>query len=248
MWVRWPFEPAESNLVRPCRGSQDELRPVTSIRRVDPQRVGVLLAAWVGLTGMLIAAGAGVVHSATVSGFDRHVTSMVVGRRTNTLNDAMKAITWLGSWVALVITAVVVLVLAARGRLRWLAVVLAVVAWAGEAGGVTLAKHVVERQRPPMEIRLIETHGWSWPSGHTATAVLVYSVLALVVTHVVGSRVTRVAAWFAAGIAIAAVGFSRIELGVHWTTDVAASLAFVSVWLLVIAKLFATELREASQR
>jgi membrane-associated phospholipid phosphatase len=221
---------------------------VTSISRVDARRVGVLLAAWVGLTGMLIATGAGVVHSATVSAFDKHVTSMVVGRRTHTLNETMKAITWLGSWVALVITAVVVLVLAARGRLRWFAVVLAVVAWAGEAGGVTLAKHVVERQRPPMEIWLIKAHGWSWPSGHTATAALVFSVLALVATHVVGSRVTRGASWFAAGIAIVAVGFSRMELGVHWTTDVVASLAFVSLWLLVIARLFATELREASNR
>ena len=220
---------------------------MTSISRIDARRVGVLLAAWVGLTGMLIAAGVGVVHSATVSAFDKHITSMVVGRRTNALNEVMKAITWLGSWVALVITAVVVLVLAARGRLRWFAVLLAVVAWAGEAGGVTLAKHVVNRQRPPADIRLITAHGWSWPSGHTATAVLLFSVLAMVVTRFVCSRRTRVASWFAAAIAIGAVGFSRIELGVHWTTDVVASLVFVSVWLLVIVRLFATELRGAQE-
>ena len=241
-----PFRPTGSHARD--HGGGDELRPVNSISRIDARRVGVLLAAWVGLTGMLIAAGAGVVHSATASAFDKHITSMVVGRRTNALNEVMKAITWLGSWVALVVTAVVVLVLAARGRLRWFAVLLAVVAWAGEAGGVTLAKHVVGRQRPPEEIWLMKAHGWSWPSGHTATAVLVFSVLALVVTHVVGSRVTRVASWLTAGILIAAVGFSRLELGVHWTTDVVASLAFVSVWLLVIARLFATELNGASHR
>jgi membrane-associated phospholipid phosphatase len=222
---------------------------VPSVSRLDPRRVGVLVAAWLGLTGVLIAVGTAVVHSSTVSAFDKRITSTAIGHRTVALSEAMKAITWLGSWVALVITAVVLLVLAVRGRLRWLAVLLAVVAWVGEAGGVTLAKHVVECPRPPREIWLITAHGWSWPSGHTATAVLVFAVLAMVVTHVVVcSRFIRVACWFAASIAIAAVGFSRIELGVHWTTDVVASLVFVSIWVLVIVRLFAAEFRDPTDR
>ena len=218
-----------------------------SMSGIEARRAGMLLATWVGLTAILIALGAGVVHSSTASSFDKHLTSMVVGHRTEPLNDVMKAITWLGSWVALVITAVLLVVLAVRGRLRWLAVLLAVVAWAGEAGAVSLAKHVIERQRPPREIWLITAHGWSWPSGHAATAALVFSVLAMVVTQVVCSRLIRTASWIAAAIAIAAVGFSRIELGVHWTTDVVASLSFVSIWVLVILRLFATELRDGQE-
>jgi hypothetical protein len=50
----------------------------------------------------------------------------------------MKAITWLGPWVALVTTAVVLLVLAFCGRLRGLAVLLAVIAWGGEVASVAL--------------------------------------------------------------------------------------------------------------
>ena len=106
-------------------------------------RVGLLLSAWMALTGILIAVGFGVVHSSTVAAFDRHVTSTVVTHRSPVLNSVMKALTWLGSWVALVIAGVVVLVLAVRGRLVWLAVVFAVLAWAGETGGVQLAKHIV---------------------------------------------------------------------------------------------------------
>jgi undecaprenyl-diphosphatase len=207
----------------------------------------VVFAAWAGFTGILIVVGSGVVHSSSVAAFDKHITSSVVAHRTDVLNDAMKAITWLGSWVALVTAAVVLLVLAVCGRLPWLAVLLAVVAWVGEAGGVTLAKHIVQRQRPPMDIWLKTAHGWSWPSGHTATAALVFAVLAMVVTHIFGSLVTRVATWVAAAIAIAAVGFSRIELGVHWTTDVVASLVFVSSWVLVIVMVFGTELRDAQR-
>src|SRR6516225_7554562 len=210
-------------------------------------RIGLLLAAWMALTGMLVAVGFGVVHSSTAAAFDRHVTSTVVAHRSPALNSAMKAVTWLGSWVALVIAGVVVLVLAVRGRLAWLAVVLAVVAWAGETGGVQLAKHVVERQRPPENIWLKTAHGWSWPSGHMAAAVVVFTVLALVVTYIFSSRATRIVAWSLALVAMALVGFSRIELGVHWTTDVLASFVFVSLWLLAIVTLFTTELK-GSQR
>jgi undecaprenyl-diphosphatase len=202
----------------------------------------VLLAVWAGLTGIVIAIGFAVVHSSTVNAFDRHITSTVVAHRTPALNTAMKALTWLGSWVALVITGVIVLVLAFRRRLVWLAVLLAVVAWAGESAGVWLAKHVVKRQRPPQDIWVKSAHGWSWPSGHTAVAVVVFVVLAMVLTHFMRSRVAQVATWTAAVVAIAAVGFSRIELGVHWTTDVLASVVFVSGWLGATVALFAREL------
>ena len=76
-----------------------------------------------------------------------------------------------------------------------------------------------------------------------AAAVVVFTVLALVVTHVFSSRATLIAAWTFAIVAMALVGFSRIELGVHWTTDVLASFVFVSLWLLAIVTLFTTELK-----
>jgi undecaprenyl-diphosphatase len=81
-----------------------------------------------------------------------------------------------------------------------------------------------------------------------AVAVVVFIVLALIVTHLFPTSPVRASAWALAVIAIAAVGFSRIELGVHWSTDVMASLVFVSLWLLAIVTLFRKELSDAGRR
>jgi hypothetical protein len=99
------------------------------------------------------------------------------------------------------------------------------------------------RPRPPKDLWLTSAQGWSWPSGHSATAVLVFALFAIALTHVFHSRLARIATWIPAIVVIAAVGFSRIELGVHWTTDVLASIVFVSSWLVVTLALFAHQLR-----
>jgi len=83
-------------------------------RRSRSVRALVLILAWAALTGLLIAAGVGVTHSSSVNAFDRHVTSVVVAHRIPALNAVMKAVTWLGSWVALVATGILLVVLASR--------------------------------------------------------------------------------------------------------------------------------------
>ena len=155
----------------------------------------------------------------------------------------MKVVSWLGSWVALVATGILLIVLVLRRRLPIAVLVLAIIAWVGENGGVTLTKHIVERPRPPLDLRLVSAHGWSWPSGHTAVALLVFTILALVVGAMAPKPLYRALAWVLAALAVVAMAFSRVELGVHWTTDVIASMVFVDAWLIVVLALFAHDVR-----
>jgi len=206
-------------------------------------RFAVLAGIWAGLVGLLIAAGEFVVHSAAVTHFDDHVTRAVVSSRTAALTSVMKSVTWLGSWVALLVAALVVVVLVRIKRLPVLAIFVAVFAWAGEAGGVKIGKTVVGRHRPPQAIWLVTAHGWSFPSGHTAAACLAFTALALCVATPARPRAVRVLTWLIAGLAVAATAFSRVELGVHWTTDVIASVLFVAGWLTAIAVVLGGRLR-----
>jgi membrane-associated phospholipid phosphatase len=59
--------------------------------------------------------------------------------------------------------------------------------------------------------------------------------MALCVATFARRRAVALVGWLTAGLAIAATAFSRVELGVHWTTDVIASVVFVTCWLTAIA-------------
>jgi membrane-associated phospholipid phosphatase len=196
-------------------------------------RVVTGLVAWAALVGTLTLAG-WLVSRGRVDAFDRHVTTVVVAHRTAGLNALMRAVTWLGSWVAGVIAGAILVVLALRRRILVSFLVLAAAAWAGEAAGVALAKRAVARARPPRAVRLVAAHGWSWPSGHTATAVVVFGTLAMLVTVATPRAPIRAAAWTVTVVAVAAVAFSRVELGVHWTSDVIAGAVFAGLWLAVL--------------
>jgi undecaprenyl-diphosphatase len=234
---------------RDCRRSSSDRRlRHRSGSGLNLARLAVLVAAWVVLAGILIGVGQFVDHSDAVQGFDNHVTSFVVVHRTAALNAAMETLTWFGSWVTVLVAAGVVVLLVVRRRLSAGFLLLAVVAWAGTQGGTILAKNVVQRPRPPEGLRLVSVHGWSWPSGHTASATLVFAVLATVVwmlTTSVTLRLLAVVGWIFVTVAVA---FSRVELGAHWTTDVLASMVFGTTWLVALGLILGVVIGGASSR
>jgi membrane-associated phospholipid phosphatase len=205
-------------------------------RRPVAAACGALLALWAVLCGLLLLVGEAVTRSSVVRSLDRRITAVVVAHRTPALNQLMEVVTWAGSWVALLVVGVIVLVLAWRGRLSAVAVAALLAAWLGQLVAVTLTKAVVQRPRPPDAVRLVAAHGWSFPSGHSANAVVMFAAVAALLGHIVRSRTGRALIWALAVLATALVGFSRIELGVHWMTDVAASLIWTSGWAVIVVK------------
>jgi undecaprenyl-diphosphatase len=203
----------------------------------------VTVCGWAVLVGVLVAVGDLVVRSSAVAAFDQNVTSAMVAHRSPGLDAVMKAVTWLGSWVALAVAGAILIVLTARRSLPVLGLILAVVAWGGESLGVALVKHAVQRQRPPQDVWLVTAHGWSWPSGHTAVAAVLFFILAMTLSYLTANRLMRATVWITAAAGVGLVGFSRIELGVHWATDVIASVVFVSLWLALMVTSWASTFR-----
>jgi undecaprenyl-diphosphatase len=93
-------------------------------------------------------------------------------------------------------------------------------------------KHAFVRPRPDLLPWLTVAESWSFPSGHTLSAVTMAGLL----TWLIGRRSSgwrRVAFGVAVGLWAVLVGLSRVYLGVHYPSDVLASLAAGGLYLLV---------------
>src|SRR3546814_7587701 len=79
---------------------------------------------------------------------------------------------------------------------------------------------------------LVEVSSMSFPSGHSANSAIVYLTIATLLAQVVDTRGARNFILVAAGLLVAAIGCSRVYLGVHWPTDVLAGWSFGTFWAL----------------
>jgi undecaprenyl-diphosphatase len=98
----------------------------------------------------------------------------------------------------------------------------------------TLASHflklVYDRPRPDVVDHLVEIHTASFPSGHATMSAVVYLTLATLVMRLVDDAAVRIYVIAVAVLLTLVVGMSRIYLGVHWPSDVAAGWALGATW------------------
>src|ERR1700747_3620398 len=103
-------------------------------------------------------------------------------------------------------------------------------------GGMLLnewVKVLVHRQRPFVDGPFVDWSGYSFASGHTIGATLLYGQLVLFILPAMKARHWRRLIVASAALLVALVGFSRIALGAHFLTDVLAAIVFGIVWLML---------------
>jgi undecaprenyl-diphosphatase len=143
--------------------------------------------------------------------------------------DIATAVTQFGGWTLLTaLTVAAVAVLALQRRYKDAAIAFAVI-MAGRLL-VELQKLAIERARPDALLRLVDVDSFSFPSGHAANSMITYLTLALILVPAGKRRSYSVATAVALS---AAVGLTRIMLGVHWPSDVIAGWAFGALWVIV---------------
>jgi membrane-associated phospholipid phosphatase len=144
-----------------------------------------------------------------------------------------------GTLIPLVVLAIVVLLIR---RLPRLALYLAVTG----IGALILdpsLKTLVGRVRPVVADPVAHGPGNSFPSGHALGSMVVYGMLTLVFLAVVRHRWRG---WFVAlaALIVAAIGASRVALGVHFVSDVLAGWLLGAAWICVTAYAFRVWRRE----
>lgn len=111
-----------------------------------------------------------------------------------------------------------------------------------------LLKYVFHRARPSLDDPLLTLPTYSFPSGHTVNAALLYGLLACWLWMHRRSFGARTAAVAGACVMVALVGTSRMYLGVHYLSDVLAATAEACAWLAVCITAISTLRRRREGR
>lgn len=165
---------------------------------------------------------------------DEHIHRWVIADRSGSSATIARAVTWGGvTTVALPVLIGVGAVAAEAGRRvsrrLWSGLVLAAVAGAGVYAGNQIGS-AVGRARPPMADWAGAAGGPSFPSVHTTVATLFAAACAWAIAARVRPGWPRRGIWAAAVVYAAAVGWSRVWLGMHWPTDVIGGWLFGLAW------------------
>ncbi|MFN2645275.1 MAG: VTT domain-containing protein [Burkholderiales bacterium] len=193
------------------------------------------IAGWSALLlagALFLAIAWNVTARSALVGVDSRVATWLHEHGSRPLTAFFFLITYLHAPVAMTAWSLIFGALLARLReWYWIATLTASL-----AGGMllnTLLKVSYERLRPHFDNPLLVLESFSFPSGHTAGAVLFYGVLAafLVSRYYDGRR--RAACVAGAVVAVALVAFSRMYLGAHYLSDVVAAACASTVWLVL---------------
>lgn len=176
--------------------------------------------------------------------FDAAVTDFIRSMEREPLSGLLYGFTWLGNWLpaGIITIAVSVVLYAVLGHRRELVLLFAAVV--GSAILNTLLKLAFQRARPDL-YRMIEAHGFSFPSGHSMVAFGLYATLVYLLWRHMPGALSRSVLVVCGSVFIALIGISRIYFGVHYPSDVAAGYLASGCWLSLLISLYGSSLRKS---
>jgi undecaprenyl-diphosphatase len=165
--------------------------------------------------------------------FDEVTRAAVHQLASPAMTTAMRGISFLGSTLFLTIaTAAIVIWFALR---KWgREAKLFAITMAGASLLNMILKLAFKRSRPVPFFDLLPPESYSFPSGHALTSCCFFGAFAAILSARIRSRRVRIVLWVLATTMFLLIGFSRIYLGVHHTTDVIAGFAAALIWILVV--------------
>lgn len=161
---------------------------------------------------------------------DRDVHDWATDIRTPLSTSFLTFLTLVGTPVGLgVLIVIAAVILGIRRRWRWAAYLIVT---CGIGGLLNLQlKAYFARARPDLAEALRDAHGYSFPSGHAMGSTIVFGAFAYLAFRILTKWRPRAAALAFCCSMIVAISASRIYLGVHWISDVAAGIAAGAIWL-----------------
>lgn len=183
-----------------------------------------LLGGYVVASIVMVALGELLVHvllHGGVRSWDNDLTTWLADHRTGAANEVTKYVTYIANTEGVVVIAVVVSGLLVWRR-RWREAVVLMGGLVVEVTVFLTANYIVARPRPDVA-KLADTPSTSsFPSGHVAATLMMWTGIALIVFVITTNRAVRLVACIPPVLFPPLIGFARVYTGMHYPTDVIA--------------------------
>lgn len=186
------------------------------------------------LSAIMVAVVSMITLNGTAYNFDNLYGGFIQSFRSEGLNTLMEAITYIGNWQSVVILCI--LLLAFEKTRTWLGIPVTAVALVSSIAN-RLLKELIHRPRPSASEMLISQDGFSFPSGHSATAMAITIFIAYILFKNMKSKKKALAYGSLLVFLGLIISISRIYLGVHYASDVFAGI-FLGVASFSIVAMF----------
>lgn len=97
-------------------------------------------------------------------------------------------------------------------------------------------KFIVQRERPN-ELRMIDETSYSFPSGHSMISMAFYGYFIYLIYKYVKNKYLKSILIVLLSVLIVLIGFSRIYLGVHYTSDVLSGFVISIAYLVLFTSI-----------
>ena len=202
-----------------------------------PTRLTFLAATMVigPIAGVLALADSAREHDGVSARIDPRLAVDAVDIRSGPLTAAARHLTFVGGEMVISVLALLLIIILLERRGPFFAMCVAV-AMAVSASLTVGVKLLVDRARPGADIRLGPVDStYSFPSGHTLNSAVFLGLVAILLVPLLHSRSRRIAATSCLALLAFGIGLSRIYLGYHWASDIAASWLLATALLVVVA-------------
>ncbi len=222
----------------------DLLRSFRYIRHERKEYTGYAITLAVGLV-LCITALYGFIDiteallSHQITAFDNAIARPIIASRTSALTAVLSRTTHLGDVIAYSVFMLATAVYFYFRRHNWLLSIQIGTVLASTGAINLILKNIIGRERPPGE-HLVVVSAQSFPSGHAMSSIAFYGFLIYIAWNYLPRMWMKISATFALSALVIVIGISRIYLGVHYPSDVAAGFAGGLCWMVVCILAFRT--------
>lgn len=166
------------------------------------------------------------IHFQIIQPIDWMIYHLVQNLRCNFMTSFFKLYSTLGSTWFYVLLVVLLMLLKSKKEI-WVGIHLLI----GQ-GLNRLIKYIIKRPRPPQRLHLVKETNYSFPSGHSMSAMIGYGLLIIEVYQ--SSLKYKKLIMTLLAMMILLIGLSRIYLGVHYFSDVIGGFLIALSYLLFV--------------